>query len=203
MPADFTASDYFSFITAAISIVLGLGIVTCLNGVAKMLIYRTRVRIYWVHIVWVGQVLLTQLQCFWTLLQNRSVIVGLTFFEYVGFWLYPLALYLISALLFPPHDDGESVNLRSHYFNNHRWIFTVGTLPPLLFLAFHIIYLDIAVFSVQNAFPVLIALITTTLALTDRARVHAVLTPVLPALFVLAIMMYRLQPQGTSGALTP
>lgn len=203
MSAEFSPSDYFSFVTAAISIVLGLGIVTCLNGVATMLINRNQVRTYWIHVVWVVQVLLTQVQCFWTLLQNRRVIMELTFFEYVVFWLYPLALYLLSALLFPSDDVNASINLREHYYDNHRWIFAVGTVPPVLFLGFHLIYLDIPLFSLQNAFPALFGVITTTLAITDRPRVHAALTPVLPALFVIVIALYRLQPEGTSGALAP
>jgi len=201
--SEFLPSDYFSFITAAISIVLGLGMVTCLNGIAQMLLHRNRLRTYWVPIVWAGQVLLTQIQCFWTLLQNRGVIINLTFFEYVAFWLYPLALYLISALLFPSYDDEDAPDLWTHYYANHRWIFGVGTVPPVLFLAFHLIYLDIPLISLQNAFPALFAAITITLALTARARVHAVLTPVLPALFVVVIALYRLQPEGTSGVLAP
>jgi hypothetical protein len=200
---EFSSSDYFSFITAAISIVLGLGMVTCLNGIAQMLLHRDQLRTYWVPIVWAGQVLLTQIQCFWTLLQNRGVIIDLTFFEYVAFWLYPLALYLISALLFPSYDDEDTPDLWTHYYANHRWIFGVGTVPPVLFLAFHLVYLDIPLISLQNAFPALFAAITVTLALTDRSRVHAVLTPVLPALFVVVIALYRLQPEGTSGVLAP
>lgn len=203
MPPEFSSSDYFSFITAAISIVLGLGMVTCLNGIAQMLHHRDQVRTYWVPIVWAGQILLTQIQCFWTLLQNRGVIINLTFFEYVAFWLYPLALYLISALLFPAYDDETPPDLWTHYYANHRWIFGVGTVPPVLFLAFHLVYLDIALVSVQNAFPVLFAAITITLAVTDHPRVHALLTPVLPALFVVVIALYRMQPEGTSGILAP
>jgi hypothetical protein len=203
VPADFSPGDYFAYITAAMSIVLGLGIVTCLNGIAKMLVNRNQVRIYWVQVVWVVQILLTQIQCFWTLLQNREVIMGLTFFEYVAFWLYPLALYLISALLFPADVGDEPVSFRDHYYDNNHWIFAVGTVPPVLFLAFHLIYLDIPPIALQNAFPALFAAITVTLAITDRPRIHAVLTPVLPVLFVVVIALYRLQPATTSGALTP
>lgn len=201
MPADFSPSDYFSLITAAISIVLGLGIVTCLNGIAEMLIHRRHTRMYWVQIVWVGQTLLAQLQLFWTLIQNRQIILSLTFFEYVVFWIYPLALYLLSALLFPPNDDDDPVDLREHYYDNHRWIFGVGTLPPILFLGFHLIYLDLPIFSLQNAFPAAFAAITLTLANTENPRVHAVLTPMLPSLFVIVILLYRLHPTGTAGTL--
>lgn len=203
MPADFSPSDYFSLFTAAISIVLGLGIATCLNGIADMLINRDQTRIYWVQVVWVLQTLLAQVQFFWTLIQNRRVIMELTFFEFVAFWLYPLALYLLSALLFPANDEGDTVDLREHYYHNHRWLFAVGTLPPVLFLGFHLIYLDLPLISLQNAFPVVFASITGTLAFTDRPRVHATLTPILPALFILVIVLYRLHAEGTAGALAP
>ena len=201
MPTDISPSAYFSFITAALSIVLGLGIVTCLKGVGDTLINRGRVRPYWVHGVWVGQTLLTQIQCFWTLLQNRDIIVELTFFEYLFFWMYPLALYLLSVMLFPDIGSDDEVDLRAHYYENHRWMFAVATVPPLLFLAFHLIYLDLPVISLQNAFPTLFAGITATLAITERSRVHAVLTPVLPVLFLVVIGLYRLQASGTAGQL--
>ena len=204
MVDDFSTSAYFSFLTAAFSIVLGLGIVTCLNGVAETLINRVRTRIYWVHLVWVGQVLLTQVQLFWTLLQNRDVIAGLTFFEYVAFWTYPLALYLLSALLFPSNDDRDaSVDLRAHYYANNNWFFGVATVPPVLFLVFHLVYLDIPVVSLQNLFPAALAAITVALALTDRPAVHAALTPVLPVLFVVAIALYRMEAAATTGAMAP
>lgn len=203
MPAELSAAEYFSYLTAAISLVLGLGIVTCLNGIAEILKVRDGERLYWVQIVWVVQTLLTQLQAFWTMLQNREIMMTLTFFEYVGFWLYPLALYLLSALLFPSDDHGEPMDLRHHYYLNHRWIFAVATVPPVLFLIFHLVYLELPLLSIQNTFPVAFAGITVTLSITERPRVHATMAIVLPVLFITVIVLYRLHAAATTGAMAP
>lgn len=193
--------SFFPFLTAAFGVVLGLSISTTLNGIGQILKARPRVRVYWVHLVWVAQVLLTVVQCFWSLLQNREVFVTLNFFEYLGFWLYPISLYLLTTLLFPKLDDDRDVDLRAHYYANHRWFFAIASLPPTLFLLFHFIYLELPATHLGNVFLVVFLGITATLAATARSRVHEVLTPAMPVLFVFVIALFRIQATATSGAL--
>jgi hypothetical protein len=53
------------------------------------------------------------------------------FFLFLFVLLSPTLAFLLSALLFPePLEDG--LNLRQHYYANHRWFFGLAALLPII-----------------------------------------------------------------------
>jgi len=50
--------DAFSYVSGLITVILALGIGRILVGVGKLLEERRRVRLYWVHFMWVANVFL-------------------------------------------------------------------------------------------------------------------------------------------------
>jgi hypothetical protein len=119
--------DYISLLT---SIVIALGITRILTGVGKMLQLRQSIRPYWVHLIWVLNVLLWLLLNWWILYRWRAY-EGWTFFLFLFLLVSPTIAFLLSVLLVPEPLEEEH-NLREYYYDNHRWFFTLAALLPLI-----------------------------------------------------------------------
>ncbi len=122
--------DPFSYLSFLTSIVLGLGIARVLAGFANLLQARGRVRLYWVHLVWMLNVFLFLVLNWWILFRWHSQ-GQWTFFLFLFVLLSPTIAFLLSVLLFPdPLEDGT--DLKQHFYSNHRWFFALAALlPPL------------------------------------------------------------------------
>jgi hypothetical protein len=118
----------FEYISLLTSIVLALGITRILMGVGKMLQLRRRIRLYWVHLLWVLNVFLFLLLNWWILYRWHGY-EGWTFFLFLFLLLSPTIAFLLAVLLVPePLEEGE--DLRAYYYANHRWFFGFAALLP-------------------------------------------------------------------------
>lgn len=121
------AFDYLSLVT---SLVLGLGITRTLTGFGRLLQARHMVKLYWVHLVWSLNLFLVMTLNWWVLYRWNDW-DGWSFFLFLFILLSPTVAFLLSVLLFPePMQDG--IDLKQHYFANHRWFFTIAALLPLI-----------------------------------------------------------------------
>jgi hypothetical protein len=119
--------DYISLLT---SIVLALGITRVLTGLGKLLQSRGRLGVYWVHAVWGVNVLMWLLLNWWILYRWHTQ-EQWTFFLFLFVLISPVIAFLLSVLLFPEPMD-EALDLKAHFFANHRWFFMLAALlPPL------------------------------------------------------------------------
>jgi hypothetical protein len=92
--------DPFSYLSVLISIVLALGVTRVLAGVGEMLQARSHRCIYWVHAVWIVNLLLYLVIAWWIFYRWRNQ-QPWTFFLFVFVLISPTILYLASLLLFP------------------------------------------------------------------------------------------------------
>jgi hypothetical protein len=118
----------FEYIALLASIVIALGITRILTGLGKILQLRGALRAYWVHIVWIANVLLWLLLNWWILYRWRTFDQW-TFFLFLFVLVSPVIAFLLSVLLLPEPLEGE-LDLERHFYRNSRWFFALAALLP-------------------------------------------------------------------------
>lgn len=115
--------DPFSYIIVLTSIILGLGLTRTVGGVGHLLQTRRRRRPFWVHSLWLLN-LLVLIALMWFIAYRWRSNEHWTFFLFVWLLITPTILYLISSLLFPDPDEAEPIsNWETYFFDHHREIF--------------------------------------------------------------------------------
>src|SRR5207302_2008525 len=101
----------------------GLGVTRIVGGLGRLLQMRKHRRPYWVHVLWMINLLLTTAIVWWLAYRWRMV-ERWTFFLFLWLLLLPTLLYLISSILFPDSDDPEPIaDWQTYFFEHHREIF--------------------------------------------------------------------------------
>ncbi|MGH8189965.1 MAG: hypothetical protein ACREP2_00780 [Rhodanobacteraceae bacterium] len=122
--------DAFSYLSVLISIVLGLAITQTLQGFRGLILARSRLRAYWPSVVWGALLLLFDVQAWWAMYDLRDYHYQHTW-SFLGFAVVlseTVPLYLLAGLVFPDIAIEGRVDLRTHYFGNHRWFFVLAIL---------------------------------------------------------------------------
>jgi hypothetical protein len=115
--------DPFSYIVVLTSIVLGLGVTRIVGGLGHLMQQRKRNRPYWVHALWMVNLLLVMAIIWWVAYRWRTY-EHWTFFLFLWLLFSPIVLYLIASLLFPDTaDEQPAIDWRAHFYENHRDIF--------------------------------------------------------------------------------
>lgn len=119
--------DAFSYLSVLISIILGLAVTQVLQGFRSLMLARSRVRVYWPSMVWAVSLLLIDAQVWWAM-YDLSFYRGWNFLGFAVVLSQTVPLYLLAGLVFPDIGIEGKIDLRSHYFENHRWFFVLGIL---------------------------------------------------------------------------
>src|SRR5829696_1643081 len=90
----------FEYLAVIVSVIVGLGLTRILQGMARMLEARARVRVYWVHLVFTGIVFLGHLLFWWLFWSSRQV-EAWSFFPFLFLLLQPIILYLLLVYASP------------------------------------------------------------------------------------------------------
>jgi hypothetical protein len=120
------------YLFVLVSIIIGLGISHVLTGVARAVVHRRRVRLYWVWAVAALLVFLAHVQLWWGTFSVGYDIAHGSFVDFTLFLLSPIALYLSAAVVMPDFEGDEVVDLREYFLENHRAYFALLALVPLL-----------------------------------------------------------------------
>src|SRR5919202_3642700 len=166
----------FDYIAVIVSVIVGLGVRQNLQGVGGLLEARTRVRLYWVHLVFTGIVLLGHLQFWWLFWSSRQVDAW-SFFPFLFLLLQPIILYLLSSLCFPDFSTTEKIDLKTFYYRNHRWFFGLLALLMLLIILRDILVRSVPWISQGNAVTAGVLLIAVVGATSRKPWIHAILAP--------------------------
>ena len=119
--------DAFSYLSVLLSIILGLAITQVLKGFRGIMQMRSRLRTYWPAIAWAILVLVIAVQSWWAMFGLRQR-VDWTFFEFSVVLAQTIVVYLLAALVLPDFFGDAAVDLREHYYDNHRWFFALAAL---------------------------------------------------------------------------
>jgi hypothetical protein len=120
--------DPFSYLVVLTSIILGLGVTRIVGGLGHLMQKRKTRRPYWVHALWLLNLLLTITTVWWFAYRWRDY-ERWTFFLFLWLLLSPVVLYLIASLLFPDLEDEQPItDWRGYFYDNHRDIFLLFAL---------------------------------------------------------------------------
>ncbi len=193
--------DPFSYLVVLISIILGLGVTRVVGGLGHLMQTRRRKRSYWVHTVWMLNLLMAMAIVWWMDYRWRSN-DHWTFLLFIWVLLLPTILYLISSLLFPDQDDEPITHWEAYFYENHRDIFLVYA------LIFPIAMVDTllkgaAHFRAQGPFYVMTMVLGFTLCLiaafTKRRLYHACFAVIFLIANLIFVGITLLTDQGVIG----
>lgn len=120
--------DPFSYICVLTSVVAGLAVTRLVSGFGQLLQTRARTAPYWVHTIWMINVLLALVITWWVQYRWRGT-EHWTLFLFIWLLVAPLILYLAAALLFPNNQEETDVtSWRQHYYANNRKFFVLMAL---------------------------------------------------------------------------
>jgi hypothetical protein len=114
------------YLSVLVSIIIGMGLSHLLASLARLIVARARVRIYWVSLVTAAVAFLAHVQFWWSTYDYDEAILG-NFFSFLVFLLAPILLYLMAVLVFPDFDDDVAhVSMYDHYYSVRPWFYSVG-----------------------------------------------------------------------------
>jgi hypothetical protein len=168
--------ELFEFLMILISIIVGLAVAEVLTGVARLLKARDTVRIYWVHSLLQFGVFFALLQNWWESWDLRNL-PEITFPTMAILLVNPIALFLISALLYP--DEMEGADLEAHYYRQARPVWGLVILGTFSGSVLKPIALDFVMFQPDNLSGFLIMPLCAVLMATRDRRVHSTISLVI------------------------
>lgn len=121
--------DAFSYLSVLLSIILGLAITQVLMGFRGLMQSRRHIASYWPALTWSLLVLVIAVQGWWSMFDLRRH-QDWTFVEFAIVLAQTIVEYLLAALVLPDFAPREAVDLRTHYYDHHRWFF--GLLATLI-----------------------------------------------------------------------
>lgn len=113
--------DLYLHVRVIVSIILGLSIARLLNGVASFVQHPSRERVWWVHLAWVGWMLLSVIGFWWWEFRLAEV-PRWTFETYVFVLVYASVYFLLCTLLFPT-DMAEYRGFQHYFISRRGWFF--------------------------------------------------------------------------------
>lgn len=115
------SAEAFTHVRIIIGIILGLCISRMLTGVARFIQHPGKQKIYPVHMVWVGFILLSVVH-FWWLEFNLRIITLWTFEKYLFVIFFAGLYFMICTLLFPDSME-EYKGYRDYFISRRKWFF--------------------------------------------------------------------------------
>lgn len=176
-------SEAFLYLAVLTSIILGLAVQQVLLGYRDLILTRAKTRLFAPVLTWSALILLIVAQNWW----ESFGLAGRSEWNFLAFGmilLQALIIYMLAAVVFPRTEGDNPIDLRDHYFQEHRAIYAIGiayvlsspvralivdgTILPPVDLAFHGIFL--AVFAV--------------LAFVKKGLVHQICVPAILLAFI-------------------
>lgn len=142
----------FEFISVFISIVLAFGVSDILSSWGEQIRLRKQIRIYWLHVAWSALLLILMIQVWWSLwiLRERT---AWTFIEYLALIVPFLTLALIAYLMTPSLRGGDK-DIRKHYWDNSRWLFSLAAVYMFFAMTFSFVIVGDEVLELRNTIRV-------------------------------------------------
>ena len=163
--------DAFSYLSVLLSIIIGLAITQILTGFRGIVLWRSRVRMYWPVPLWAATLLLINVQSWWAMFDLRNV-AAWTFAAFAVVLAQSIAQYLLAGIVFPDFSRDADIDLHEHYWAHVRWFFGLFVLVLLISLTkSEVVYGKLPDHEDLAFHGVFIALSATAFA-TRRARYH-------------------------------
>jgi len=183
---------FHAFLGVLSAVITGLTVVKVLKGILWMIHGRGQIKVYWVHLVWIGVAIWGANLHFWMIVRQRNVIGDVNFYGVADMLWIPIVHYLLAGLLFPPSAEDHSgenrpVDLQDFYYKNHAWIFGTMVVAALTNAGQ---LRDIITLNFDSDTLILFAwaLLAGTLAVTRNKRFHMAIPALLPVAGFLVLL---------------
>lgn len=124
------AHDVFPHIRIVLGMIVGLGVTRLLLGVTRIIQHPNQYQLYPVHLAWVGSVMLLLVH-FWWWEFGLYTIQHWTFGKYLFLICYSVALFLLTAFLFPD-SMRDYTSYEDYFYSIKPWFFGILALTYLL-----------------------------------------------------------------------
>ena len=178
---------HFEFISVAVSIILGLGVIQLLSSLDQVLAQPRR---YWLHSAWVFMLFWLLIQNWWALWDLRDIVWNLGYFLFLV--TYVCALY--SAILALTKTDSAEVGWEEVYFSRSRRFFGLLCFVIILAILLTWVMLDASLLHPYRYMQYALFVIVALLFSSKRKRLHEVLSSLFITILVLSQVFFRLQP---------
>jgi hypothetical protein len=111
----------FEYVVVLTGVVIGLALTHLMQGVAKIIEQPDRVRMWWVHLGWIGYMFVNAIFWWWWEFRLR-LIPSWTFQLYAFVLVYAFLIYLICAVLVPS-DAAATRSYKDYFIARRRWFF--------------------------------------------------------------------------------
>jgi len=111
----------FEYVVVLTGVVIGLALTHLMQGIARIIEQPGRMRIWWLHLGWVGYMFVNAV--FWWWWEFRLRLIPNWSFQLYAFVLgYAFLIYLICAVLFPS-DAAPFQSFKDYFMARRRWFF--------------------------------------------------------------------------------
>ncbi len=188
--------EAFGYISVIFSVVIGLGLSHLLTGVAELFKARGRVKLYWVHLLWVVITFVGHIFLWWTM-WNLRLLRDWDFFSFLLVLLAPVLLYVAAAFLIPKIEPGASLDLREYFYENHSAFFGVtAAFTALMGMENWLLTGRTSPAPVMAVFATWFILLCVS-AVVKNARLHGAVALLVGLLFLLFVGLFGLRLGGT------
>src|SRR5262245_60387556 len=118
--------DGFNYLSVMVSIILGLGLTQLFAGIGNLVQVRRRVRLYWLHTLWVLLLIVLHLHMWWSFWALRGV-AEWTYAVFVYVVIGPAALVIASHIIIPEMLEGR-IDAERYYFDTSPLFFGILTI---------------------------------------------------------------------------
>lgn len=118
--------DPFEYVVVLTSLIIGLGIAQILTGFADVLSNLKNTKIYLPHILFTVVIFLLLIQEWWINYQYATEIDSWTLKTVLAILAYPILLFVMARMIFPTGIRGNETDFKEYYFDQWRYIFTIG-----------------------------------------------------------------------------
>jgi hypothetical protein len=165
--------DYFGIL---ISVILGLALTHALRGVARLIQMRHKVKAYWIHALWVFNVVSFVLAIWWGMYWWRDLHAWSTeWFYFIA--AYAVTIFMWASMLFPP-EFSDGFDFEQYFYSNRHWFFGMQTAVCLMDIPETLEKQAVHVRDMPSYYPFLITVLLAVSVIgivSRRSKVHGAL----------------------------
>jgi hypothetical protein len=120
----------FEYVTVLVAIILGMGITKVVSGLTSLVQHSERVKIYWPHLVLIILIFILHIQEWWDTYNLLNYKWRLPVFLFII--LYPVNLYVLARIVFPPSFRTKVIDLKEFYYDNFRRVYLFIAISAVL-----------------------------------------------------------------------
>ena len=186
----------FEYVTAALLLILGLGVAELLGDAVNAFRLRHSCRQHWIPLAWAAIIFSHQMQFLWAIFELNVLVEVWSAFRFIVALALALLLFVAGALVIPKPDPGPSWDPWQRFLENGRWSLPVLSIYCLLAFLANPMFFDVGYFESANLPNLALSVLFLGVFFLRSVRSWMLATAICAAISVAAII--RLSPSSYS-----